>query len=75
MMTISLQYDLALPNRENQELFYSTPVQAVLGFFETTQEAASADLPYQQLHTLSQAIMVKVLSYLLDSSRSPAAAC
>ena len=66
--SLVVQFDLALPNREDQELFYATPVHAVTAFFEAAQDLASSNSQFSVLQSLSQTVIVR-LQILICSTR------
>ena len=53
---------MALPNRQDQELFYSTPEHGVIAFFGAAESYGAADGQFIGLQSLSEAVMVRMLS-------------
>lgn len=50
-----------MPNRQDQELFYSSPEHAVVAFFRAAASYAAGDGQYTGLQSLSEAVMVRML--------------
>ena len=57
-----MQGKLALPNRQDQELFYSTPEHGIVAFLAAAASHAAADGQFVGLQALSEAVMVCLLT-------------
>ena len=65
-----VQFKLALKNREDRELFYSTPAHAVPAFFTAVEALLSSKSQLTALESSSHAVMVRPLRLLLNGGRS-----